>query len=511
ILLADGDDIDTTTATVDTNWAWAFGNLPKYKFTVNEDDSITKTEIVYTVDETAVPEYETTIEKLEDGTYKITNTHVPEKVNASGKKGWDDANNQDGNRPATLVVKLQADGVDVPGKTVTLTETDGWAEKGFEGLPKYKFEKNADGSITKTEIVYTVDETAVPEYETTIEKLDDGTYKITNTHVPEKVNASVKKVWDDANNQDGIRPATLVVKLLADGVEVPDKTVTLTEADNWAEQGFENLPKYKFTVNEDGSITKTEIVYTWEEEALPTGYELTDTSVDGTITTLTNKHVPEVVEVTVKKIWDDANNQDGKRPAKLVVTLSNGMTVTLSEENGWTASISDLPKFENGVEIVYTWTEDTLPAGYTLTSNKAEGYVTTLTNSYTPELTEATIRKIWNDANNARKLRPESLTVALSNGMTVVLNEANKWTATITDLPKYENGVEIVYTWSEVKMPAGYKLTSTVVEGTVTAITNSIPIDPPPTSDSNVLAVGSCIVLAMAAFLVITARRRKED
>ncbi|MBP5767204.1 MAG: Cna B-type domain-containing protein, partial [Clostridia bacterium] len=463
---------------------------------------------VYTVDESAVPEYETTIEKLEDGTYKITNTHVPEKVNVEGIKEWADADDEDKIRPTKVTVILLADGDDIDTTTATVDTNWAWA---FNNLPKYKFTVNEDGSVTKTEIVYTVDESAVPEYETVIEKLEDGTYKITNTHVPEKVNASVKKVWDDANNQDGIRPATLVVKLLADGVEVPDKTVTLTEADNWAEQGFENLPKYKFTVNEDGSITKTEIVYTWEEEALPTGYELTDTSVDGTITTLTNKHVPEVVEVTVKKIWDDANNQDGKRPAKLVVTLSNGMTVTLSEENGWTASISDLPKFENGVEIVYTWTEDTLPAGYTLTSNKAEGYVTTLTNSYTPELTEATIRKIWNDANNARKLRPESLTVALSNGMTVVLNEANKWTATITDLPKYENGVEIVYTWSEVKMPAGYKLTSTVVEGTVTAITNSIPIDPPPTSDSNVLAVGSCIVLAMAAFLVITARRRKED
>ncbi len=97
--------------------------------------------------------------------------------------------------------------------------------------------------------------------------------------------------------------------------------------------------------------------------------------------------------------------------------------------------------------------------------------------------------------------------------MQVELSPANKWMATITDLPKYENGVEIVYTWREVQMPAGYKLTSTVVEGTVTAITNTIPIDPPPppTSDSNVLAVGGCIVIALAAFLVLTSRRRKED
>ena len=33
---------------------------------------------------------------------------------------------------------------------------------------------------------------------------------------------------------------------------------------------------------------------------------------------------PETVEATVKTVWDDANNQDGKRPEHLIVTLSNG-------------------------------------------------------------------------------------------------------------------------------------------------------------------------------------------
>ena len=145
----------------------------------------------------------------------------------------------------------------------------------FDNLPKYKFTVNDDGSITKTAIEYTVDESAVPEYETTIEKLEDGTYEITNTHTPEHVNASVVKVWKDNEDQDGIRPATLVVKLFADKVEVAGATVTLTEADGWAQKTIEDLPKYKFTVNDDGSITKTEIEYTWAEAEIPEGYELT--------------------------------------------------------------------------------------------------------------------------------------------------------------------------------------------------------------------------------------------
>ena len=33
----------------------------------------------------------------------------------------------------------------------------------------------------------------------------------------------------------------------------------------------------------------------------------------------------------MKKVWNDANNQDGKRPAALKVTLSNGTEVTLNE------------------------------------------------------------------------------------------------------------------------------------------------------------------------------------
>ena len=60
---------------------------------------------------------------------------------------------------------------------------------------------------------------------------------------------------------------------------------------------------------------------------------------------------PEETEATVKKVWDDADNQDGKRPASLEVTLSNGTKVTLNEGNSWTATIDKLPKYANGKEI----------------------------------------------------------------------------------------------------------------------------------------------------------------
>ena len=139
---------------------------------------------------------------------------------------------------------------------------------------------------------------------------------------------------------------------------------------------MENLPKYK-----EGKV----IEYTWTESKLPEGYELTGTSTNGTITTITNTHIPEVTEATVKKVWNDANNQDGKRPESLEVTLSNGTKVTLNEKNGWTATVENLPKYKDGKVIEYTWTESKLPDGYELTNIASEGTITTITNTHIPE------------------------------------------------------------------------------------------------------------------------------
>ena len=102
----------------------------------------------------------------------------------------------------------------------------------------------------------------------------------------------------------------------------------------------------------------------------------TCTCVEGTVTTLTNSYTPEKVSATIKKVWDDAENQDGKRPESLNVTLSNGTEVTLNESNNWTAMVEDLPKYDDGQVIEYTWTEGTLPEGYVLKGDKGYRQVT---------------------------------------------------------------------------------------------------------------------------------------
>ena len=189
----------------------------------------------------------------------------------------------------------------------------------------------------------------------------------TPTPVIETVSLSVEKQWDDMDNLDGTRPETLKVSLLANGQY--QRTVVLNAENNWS-AAVRDLPK---TDNEGKTIA-----YSWQEEEIP-GYEGT-TATTGTRTVLTNRHEPDLVSVTVRKIWDDDNNAANGRPAKIVMKLSNGMTVTLTEENHWTATIEGLPASYRGRHIEYTWTEQTV-IGYTQTGKTVNGNTTVFTNA----------------------------------------------------------------------------------------------------------------------------------
>ena len=104
---------------------------------------------------------------------------------------------------------------------------------------------------------------------------------------------------------------------------------------------------------------------------------------------ITNVHTPATTEVSVSKVWDDADDQDRIRPDSVTVRLYadgepvEGQTVTLSEENQWTSVFTELPKYKAGTEIVYTVVEDKV-TGYTseVSGTAEEGYV--ITNYHKP-------------------------------------------------------------------------------------------------------------------------------
>ena len=147
-------------------------------------------------------------------------------------------------------------------------------------------------------------ETTPTEKKTVTPSKDKYSYIITNSHETEKTKVSVEKVWDDSNNQDGKRPESITVQFKKDGADYGDP-VTLDAENSWKHE-LTGLDKYR----DNGTL----IEYSVDEVEVPTGYTKTVTpGKDKYSYTITNSHETEKVKVSVLKIWDDKDNQDGKR------------------------------------------------------------------------------------------------------------------------------------------------------------------------------------------------------
>ena len=402
--------VKTGKVTAKDGWTYEFTNLPKYE---NGE------EINYTIFEDEVTDYST-----ENDGYDLTNTHTPGKTSISVTKAWEDAQDQDGKRPDTVEVVLTADGKETEQK-VTLNAENNWTAN-FTDLDEYK---------TGKLISYGVKEISVSDYEVTITEVQEGNFVVTNAHEPEVTEISGTKTWDDADNQDGKRPTSIKVRLYANEVEV-DK-LNVTAADDW-EYSFTDLPKYQ-----EGEV----IDYTVKEDAVPE-YE---TKQEGT--NFTNIHEPELTGVKGTKTWDDADNQDGKRPETIIVNLlANGevtQTAEVTEETDWTYEFANLPKYESGKEITYAIQE------VTISDYSSEISGTDITNTHTPGKTSVNVLKVWDDAENQDGVRPGSIEVILlandEEFETKTLDATNNWQTDFSDLDEYKNGKKIVYTVKEVE------------------------------------------------------------
>ena len=353
-----------------------------------------------------------------------------------------------------------------------------FSELEFDKAGTYTF-KIAEKAGSDTNIKYdtktvtatvTVADKGKGALEATVSYDDEKAFE--NTYTPAKTEVPVKKVWKDENNQDGKRPTSVTVKLLADGQDT-GKTLELTEANGWA-GSFKDL---------DADKGGTPIQYTVVEVTVA-GYtsEITGDAASGF--TITNSYSPETVDVKATKNWDDANNQDGKRPTKITINLlADGEKVASKEvqaaaDGTWTATFEKLAKYKAGKEIKYTVTEEAV-AEYEATITDF-----TITNKYAPKEIDYKVTKVWKDANNQDGKRPESVTVQLykkvgnadpvaveGKKLTLTAKEKtddNTWVASFTNLPQYEAGKEITYSIKEVDVPAGYEssVTGQVVTNT---------------------------------------------
>ena len=386
--------------------------------------------------------------------YTVTNSKGELKVSATVKKVWNDGNNRDGKRPENLKVDLKKG--DTVIKEVTLNAGNNWTATVTD------LEEKENGQT----IDYTWSEKDLPEgYSLTSTNKEGSITTLTNSYTPGKVSATVKKIWNDGNNQDGKRPENLKVELKKGDTVV--KEVTLNAGNNWTATVTDLEEK------ENGQT----IDYTWSEKDLPEGYSLTSTDKEGSITTLTNTYFIETIKIEGTKTWSDGGNQDGSRPSSITVNLlANGTKVASKEvtaKDNWKYSFTDLPKYENGIAINYTVTEDAV-AGYSTTIN---GY--DITNSYTPGQTSVTVTKAWVDNDNKGNKRPSEIKVQLyadgrESGSSVTLNEANKWTYTWTGLDEKNGGTTIAYTVKEVGTVDGYEASVSGDARTGYTITNTL-------------------------------------
>ena len=438
-LLADGVETgQTAVASAANNWTYEFSNLPKNK---------AGKAISYSVAEEAVVGYTVSVNG-----YNLTNSHTPETVSVQGTKTWQDNDNQDGVRPEQVTIKLLADGVET-GQTAVANAANNWTYE-FSNLPKNKAGKA---------ITYSVQEEAVAEYTASYQA-----YNVTNSHTPGQTSHTVQKVWDDGQNQDGLRPVELKVQLYADDQKYGDE-VSLTAANNWT-YTWSQLPE---------KAQGKAISYQAREVAVPEGYQADQPTTQATVTTLTNRHTPEVTSVSGTKTWKDNNNQDGVRPERIKVNLLADGVLKASKEvsaaDNWAYSFDNLPKFAAGQAVVYTITEDAV-AEY---STQVEGY--NLTNNHTPGQTSLTVTKQWQDQGDQDGLRPSQIQVQLyadgvASGSPVTLTAADNWVYTWSGLAEKANGKTIEYSVKEVDQPSGYtSTTSQVSPGNVLIVNQHTP------------------------------------
>lgn len=327
-----------------------------------------------------------------------------------GEKIWQ--GDKESDRPAKIEITLWIvkEGGNVAVATHEVTpDADGKWIWSFTNLPKVQ-----DGKA----IEYTITERPVSHYDAPVvgQQTEEAngndriiTQNVTNTYNPDLMVVAGQKIWNDGNDQDGIRPDAIKVTLLSRwgywGYDVwtnrytwiwtewePHATtlskiqedtdhfnkvdhVTVTEADNWS-WVFDNLPAKTRNM---GST------FTWEYKVEETtvdgkpvidGYT-TEYSNDGDHTdnpdgeyNIINTHRPSKISIKGSKFWLDDNNELKTRPNDAQFEArrkieggeweeakdisGNKLHAQVTEEKGWSWEFKDVPAYDaNGNLYTY--------------------------------------------------------------------------------------------------------------------------------------------------------------
>ena len=343
---------------------------------------------------------------------------------------WNDNNNDYEMRPDFVEVKVSDGESSTP---VTATSENWTGTTAGKDDKNYEIENVDSVENYKSEVTeHTVDENGNQKFVIT-HTLDNS--KIARHDISVELN----NIWNDENNAYSMRPDTLKTQLMRNKRVIAEKTATAEN--NWTVD-FENVPiSGDYTVEiqtPDGytTVVKLDSIDENGNIKVTATYELKEDSKFQTIT------------IKLENIWDDSNDQIGKRPSYLKVMLKrDGVNcydepVIVKESNDWTFTASKMPKLGTYFVDVET------PAGYVTTienANVKDGVMevkATHTIKPAPERTTLVVKVTWVDNNNADGKRPDSIKVDIHKNGKSIYDEAQPvkaekdWTLTIPGIEK---------------------------------------------------------------------------
>lgn len=444
------------------SWTYTIQHLPiNHEYTINFD-SISG----YTINSVVL-----------DNLITCTFTREVETTNVTAQAIFDDNNDSSEQRPSSVEVILFKN--NDAYRTQTVNASNGWRCY-FNDLPLNTNPTGESGGQIRN--VYTVDTISTPEqYRDAVVtgSVDDGfriTFKLMQGQLEIRTTFSIDNGIDNEDPLTDIGNANF--QLLGPDPRMPMNITYAHFTD--AQYSLNELVPGAYAVICNNAISLIENAMLSSDSVIAMAFKVEDDNsataslflhYEPTIPYEEQEPEEELIDVSVIIIFSDQDNKDGNRPQSITVRLYAGGAeidnAIVTASDGWTHTFSELPKYLDGNPIHYSITED--PVNWY--STNIHGF--TITNNYVPEVTSVSVRKIWNDDNNESGVRPSSIAMTLNNGNHVILNEANGWTATISDLPTHVNGEEVAYSWTEQEV-LGYMQQDVTQQGAVTIFTNAL-------------------------------------
>ena len=397
-------------------------------------------EITYTVVESAVAGYDTSVSGNQKTGFTIINKDT-EKVKIKVDKKWL------GGVADQVTISLMNGTIPYATKTINASAAKSGDAKTWEvtfEAPKY----NALGE----EIAYTVTEAAVSGYKAAVSGDQKNGFTITNTQTG-KEKFKVIKRWVGAEGDK----ITVRIKDADTGAELLVRTINKTDADlvRITDPSNPNVTIWEVPVELDkfDSVGR-KITYSVDEENVPNYGKTIVNSENNFVITNT-----EEVSFKVTKKWL------GKVGNEVTVSLKSGDKVLETKKltsadlkagtnNTWEATFKAVPKYDSlGHMINYTVDEQNVDGYVKEITNNNDGSFTIINN----EKTKIRVDKKW-----IGKVAG-SVTIKLMNGTEVVeektvakSGDAKTWEVSF-EAPKYgKDGNAIAYTVTEAAI-AGYK------------------------------------------------------